>query len=65
MEYIAYAIIGIGLGVSASSIITRNSARVQNAKDDLEAKKAWVKLVSDRNQKQSLGEKNDRRNQKR
>jgi|LauGreDrversion4_2_1035121.scaffolds.fasta_scaffold2317939_1 hypothetical protein len=65
MEYIAYAIIGIGLGVSASSIITRNSTRVQNAKDDLEAKKAWVKLVSDRNQKQSLGEKNDRRNQKR
>ena len=65
MEYIAYAIIGIGLGVSASSIITRNSIQVQNAKDDLEAKKAWVKLVSDRNQKQSLGEKNDRRNQKR
>jgi hypothetical protein len=65
MEYIAYAIIGIGLGLSTSSIITRNSTRVQNARDDLEAKKAWVTLVSNRNQKQNLGEKNDRRNQRR
>jgi hypothetical protein len=65
MEYIVYAIIGIGLGLSTSSIITRNSKRVQNAQDDLEAKKAWVTLVSNRNQKQSLGEKNDRRNQRR
>jgi hypothetical protein len=65
MEYFVYAIIGIGLGLSTSSIITRNSTRVQNAQDDLEAKKAWVTLVSNRNQKQSLGEKNDRRNQKR
>jgi hypothetical protein len=65
MEYLVYAIIGIGLGLSTSSIITRNSTRVQNAQDDLEAKKAWVTLVSNRNQKQSLGEKNDRRNQKR
>ena len=65
MEYLVYAIIGIGLGVSTSSIITRNSKRVQNARDDLEAKKAWVTLVSNRNQKQSLGEKNDRRNQRR
>jgi precorrin-3B methylase len=65
MEYLVYAIIGIGLGLSTSSIITRNSKRVQNAQDDLEAKKAWVTLVSNRNQKQSLGEKNDRRNQKR
>ena len=62
MEYLVYAIIGIGLGISASSIITRNSKRVQNARDDLDAKKAWVTLVSNRNQKQSLGEKNDRRN---
>jgi hypothetical protein len=65
MEYFAYAIIGIGLGLSTSSIITRNSTRVQNARDDLEAKKAWVTLVSNRNQKQNLGEKNDRRNQRR
>ena len=62
MEYVAYAIIGIGLGVSTSSIITRNSKRVQNAIDNLEAKKEWVRMVS--NQKK-LGEKNDRRNQKR
>jgi hypothetical protein len=62
MEYVAYAIIGIGLGVSTSSIITRNSKRVQNAIDVLEAKKEWVRMVS--NQKK-LGEKNDRRNQKR
>jgi hypothetical protein len=53
--YIVYLIIGIGLGLSASSIITRGSVRVQNAKDNLEAKKAWVKLLSDRNEKQSLG----------
>jgi hypothetical protein len=46
MEYLVYAIIGIGLGVSASSIVTRNSKRVQNAKDDLDAKKEWVRMVS-------------------
>jgi hypothetical protein len=48
MEYIAYIIIGIGLGISASSIITRNSKRVQNAQDTLEAKKEWVRMVSTR-----------------
>ena len=53
--YIVYLIIGIGLGLSTSSIISRNSTRVQNAKDNLEAKKAWVKLVSDQNEKQGLG----------
>jgi hypothetical protein len=53
--YIVYLIIGIGLGLSTSSIVTRNSKKVQNAKDDLEAKKTWVKLLADRNEKQSLG----------
>ena len=53
--YIAFLIVGIGLGLSTSSIVTRNSKKVQNAKDNLEAKKAWVKLVSDQNEKQSLG----------
>jgi len=53
--YIVYLIIGIGLGLSTSSIVTRNSKKVQNAKDDLETKKAWVKLLADRNEKQSLG----------
>ena len=48
MEYLVYAIIGIGLGASATSIITRNSKRVQNAQDDLEAKKEWVRMVSTR-----------------
>lgn len=48
MEYLVYAIIGIGLGISASSIITRNSKRVQNAQDTLEAKKEWVRMVSTR-----------------
>jgi len=60
--YMVYIIIGLGLGASASSIITSNGTRVQNAKDNLEAKKAWVKLLSDRNEKQSLGARNDRRN---
>ena len=60
--YMVYIIIGLGLGAAASSIITGNSIRVQNAKDDLEAKKAWVKLLSDQNKKQSLGARNDRRN---
>lgn len=46
MEYIVYAIIGIGLGLSTSSIVTRNSIRVQNARDDLEAKKEWIRMVS-------------------
>ena len=53
--YMVYIIIGLGLGATVSSIITRGSVKVQNAKDNLEAKKAWVKLVSDRNEKQSLG----------
>jgi hypothetical protein len=47
--YIIYAIIGLGLGATASSIITSNSTKVQNTRDDLEAKKAWIKLISDRN----------------
>jgi hypothetical protein len=59
MEYFVYAIIGIGLGLSTSSIITRNSTRVQNAQDDLEAKKEWVRMVSTRTK---VGAKNDRRN---
>jgi hypothetical protein len=46
--YIAFLIVGIGLGLSTSSIITRNSKRVQNARDDLEAKKEWVRMVSRR-----------------
>jgi hypothetical protein len=59
MEYLVYAIIGIGLGLSTSSIITRSSKRVQNAQDDLEAKKEWVRMVSTRTK---IGAKNDRRN---
>lgn len=48
MEYIVYVIIGIGLGLSTSSIITKNSTRVQNAQDNLEAKKEWIRMVSTR-----------------
>jgi len=57
--YIAFLIIGIGLGLSTSSIITRNSIKVQNAIDDLEAKKEWARMVSSQ---KKVGEKNDRRN---
>ena len=46
--YIAYIIIGIGLGVSTASILSKNSKRVQNAQDILEAKKEWVRMVSTR-----------------
>ena len=53
-----YIIIGLGLGAAASSILTRGSIRVQNAKDTLEAKKAWAKMLAEQN----LGAKNDRRN---
>ena len=59
MEYLVYAIVGIGLGASATSIITRKSKRVQNAKDILEAKKEWIRMVSSRT---NIGAKNDRRN---
>lgn len=49
MEYIVYAIIiGVGLGVSTASILTKNSVKVQNARDTLEAKKEWVRMVSTR-----------------
>jgi hypothetical protein len=58
MWYIAYIIIGIGLGLSASSIITKNSKKVQNAIDDLEAKKEWVRMVSSQTK---AGDKNGRR----
>jgi hypothetical protein len=44
---IAFIIVGIGLGLSSSSIISRGGIKVQNAKDDLEAKKAWAKLLAD------------------
>lgn len=47
--YIAFLIVGIGLGLSSSSIITSNSTKVQNAKDTLEAKKAWAKMLADQN----------------
>jgi hypothetical protein len=49
--YIAFLIIGIGLGLSTSSIITRNSIKVQNAIDDLEAKKEWARMVSSQKKK--------------
>ena len=58
MWYIAYIIIGIGLGLSATSIINKNSKKVQNAKDDLEAKKEWVRMVSSQTK---VGDRNGRR----
>jgi hypothetical protein len=54
----AYIIIGIGLGLSATSIINKNSKKVQNAKDILEAKKEWVRMVSSQTK---AGDKNGRR----
>ena len=60
--YIVYIIIGIGLGLSTSSIIASNSTKVQNAKDNLEAKKAWITMLANQNKKQKLGARNDRRN---
>jgi hypothetical protein len=58
MWYMAYIIIGIGLGLSATSIINKNSKKVQNAKDILEAKKEWVRMVSSQTK---VGDKNGRR----
>jgi len=58
MWYIAYIIIGIGLGLSATSIINKNSKKVQNAIDDLEAKKEWVQMVSSQTK---VGDRNGRR----
>jgi hypothetical protein len=58
MWYIAYIIIGIGLGLSATSIISKNSKKVQDAKDILEAKKEWVRMVSGQTK---VGDKNGRR----
>ena len=58
MWYMAYIIIGIGLGLSATSIINKNSKKVQNAKDILEAKKEWVRMVSSQTK---AGDKNGRR----
>ena len=58
MWYMAYIIIGIGLGLSTSSIITKHSKKVQNAIDNLEAKKEWVQMVSSQTK---AGDKNGRR----
>ena len=46
MGYLPYVIVGIGLGLSATSIITKNSTKLQNAKDNLEAKKEWLRMIS-------------------
>lgn len=46
MHYIIYIIIGIGLGLSATSILKSNSKKLQNAKDNLEAKKEWIRMLS-------------------
>ena len=59
MDYSVYVIIGIGIGLSLTSMIKRNSTKVQNAKDDLEAKKEWIRMVS---RQTKLGEKKDRSN---
>lgn len=59
MVYLIYVVIGIGLGLSATSIIERNSTKLQNAKDNLEAKKEWIRLVSSQIK---VGDKNGRRN---
>jgi len=60
MGYLPYVIVGIGLGLSATSIITKNSTKLQNEKDNLEAKKEWLRMLS--TQKKKLGDKNGRRN---
>ena len=57
--YVVFLIIGVGLGLSSSSIISRGGIKVQNAKDDLEAKKEWHRMLL--SQKKS-GETNGRRN---
>ena len=59
MWYFPYVIVGIGLGLSATSIITKNSTKLQNAKDNLEAKKEWLRMLSTQ---KKLGDKNGRRN---
>ena len=59
MWYLPYIIVGIGLGLSATSIITKNNTKLQNAKDNLEAKKEWLRMLSTQ---KKLGDKNGRRN---
>jgi hypothetical protein len=58
MGYNVYIIIGIGVGLSATSIIKKNNTKLQNAKDNLEAKKEWLRMLST----QKIGDKNGRRN---
>jgi hypothetical protein len=58
MGYGVYIIIGIGVGLSATSIIKKNNTKLQNAKDNLEAKKEWLRMLST----QKIGDKNGRRN---
>lgn len=51
MGIIIYIIIGIGLGLSLTSIIKSNGTKVQHAKDNLEAKKEWIRMLSQRYRK--------------
>jgi hypothetical protein len=49
MEYGIYIIIGIGMGLSMTNIMTSKNTKVQNAKDNLEAKKEWLRMLSSQN----------------
>jgi hypothetical protein len=54
--YLPFLLIGIGLGIIMT--IKGSDKRIQNAKDNLEAKKEWVRLVSSQTK---VGDKNGRR----
>ena len=53
MEYIAYLMIGFGIGLMMTLTMRKNGGQLQNAKDELEAKKAWIKMVSEQKTKKS------------
>lgn len=49
MEYIAYLLLGIGIGMLMT--LRGNGDNLQNAKDELEAKKEWLKMISNQKNK--------------
>lgn len=52
MEYVAYLLIGFGLGYLSIQRFSRSSkTKLDNMKHDLEVRKEWFRMLSQKNKK--------------
>ena len=76
MDYIAYFVLGLGIGIAFYYIFYSDNSQavLERTKHDLAVRKEWFTMLADQKTNNSkwpagweekLGEKNDRRNQKR